>query len=151
MLLTIELVPKSCWFSNLRDHLTDDQWREVKLTTFKKADNRCEVCNGVGEKWPVECHEVWEYDDIRKVQKLVRTIALCPSCHQVKHIGMAMVTGHYDLARSHFAAINKLTMRQVDRYIDKAFNLFDERSEYSWTLDISWINNNFDYTIIEKR
>ena len=53
MILTIELVPKSCWFSNLRDHLTEAQWKEVKLSTFKAAGNRCEICQGVGDKWPV--------------------------------------------------------------------------------------------------
>ena len=151
MILTIELVPKSCWFSNLRDHLTEAQWKEVKLSTFKAAGNRCEICQGVGDKWPVECHEVWAYDDINKVQRLVRTVALCPPCHQVKHIGMAMVTGRYNHAKSHFSAINKVPMRQTERYIEKAFNLFNDRSKFQWKLDVSWINQNFGFTIKEKR
>lgn len=151
MILTIELVPKSCWFSNLRDHLTESQWKEVKLSTFKAAENRCEICNGVGEKWPVECHEVWEYDDINKVQRLVKTIALCPACHQVKHMGLAMVTGRFDQAKSHFSAINKVPMRKTELYIEKVFNLFNDRSKYQWRLDISWISQNFGFIIKEKR
>lgn len=151
MILTIELVPKSCWFSNLRDHLTEAQWKEVKQSTFKAADNRCEICNGVGEKWPVECHEVWEYDDLHKIQRLSGTVALCPSCHQVKHIGLAMVNGRYDQAKSHFSAINKMPMRRTENYIEKVFNVFNERSKYQWTLDISFINKKYGFDIREKR
>lgn len=38
---------------------------------------------------PVECHEVWDYDDDRKIQRLERRVALCPACHEVKHAGLA--------------------------------------------------------------
>lgn len=49
------------------------------------------VCGGRGEKWPVECHEMWQYDDKNHVQKLAGLIALCPDYHKVKHIGYASI------------------------------------------------------------
>lgn len=33
----------------------------------------------------LECHEVWDYDDAMRVQRLSELVALCTRCHQVKH------------------------------------------------------------------
>ncbi len=144
LLLTIELVPSTCWYSNVRSNLSPEKWQTIKEYTFNLAGNVCEICYGIGKKWPVECHEVWVYDDINKIQKLERTIALCPSCHQVKHIGYAKISGNYNFARSHFARINSLSIRQADIYIQKAFEKFHERSLYQWELDITWLNKIVD-------
>lgn len=149
--LSIELVPQSCWFSNLRDHLTSSQWEKVKKDTFKKAENRCEICLGVGKKWPVECHEIWNYDDKNNIQKLIGTIALCPSCHMVKHIGYASVVGKMDVARKHLIKVNQMTKFQAESYIEQCFNVFDRRSSKTWILDISWINIQYNFNVSEKR
>ena len=53
------------------------------------AGDRCEICGARGRRWPVECHETWDYDDDRKIQRLQRLVALCPACHEVKHAGLA--------------------------------------------------------------
>jgi hypothetical protein len=91
--LTIELVPKTSWYHNVHA-LTDELgWDRIRRQVYRQADYRCEICGGKGPEHPVECHEVWRYDDRTSVQMLVRMIALCPACHQVKHIGLANVHG----------------------------------------------------------
>ena len=142
--LKIELVPKSCWFSNLRDHLSKEQWDIIKKETFKKAENRCQICNGIGKKWPVECHEIWIYNDIQKIQRLEGTIALCPDCHSVKHIGFAQIIGKFETAKKHFKKINKLTEEEALIEIKNAFKIFNERSKKNWILDISIIEKKFN-------
>jgi len=62
-LLTVELVPSSSWFSNVRSNVSKKTWDFLRKSTYKKANHRCEICGGRGDKWPVECHEVWDYDD----------------------------------------------------------------------------------------
>ena len=84
MKLTVELVPRSLWGINLRSELPKSKWDKLRKATYKKANFVCEICGGVGRKWPVECHEIWHYDDENKVQRLDGLIALCPPCHQVK-------------------------------------------------------------------
>lgn len=58
--LTIELVPKTCWFSNVRDRVSRQDWDRIRSQVYEQADRRCEVCGGRGSRHPVECHEVWE-------------------------------------------------------------------------------------------
>jgi 5-methylcytosine-specific restriction endonuclease McrA len=85
--LTIELVPKTSWCKNLRNELTQEDWDVLRKEAYRRAGYECEICGGRGEKWPVECHERWEYDDAANVQSLSGLVALCPKCHRVKHIG----------------------------------------------------------------
>jgi len=149
--LEIELVPSTCWCSNLRDHLSTDEWEVVKKYTFKKANNVCEICSGRGPKWPVECHEVWHYDDKTLTQTLVRTIALCPDCHQVKHFGLASIRGFGEKALSHFMIVNKESKKNSLKYIDSCFKLYEKRSKKQWTLNIDWLNSNFNCNVTSKR
>lgn len=151
MKLTIELVPKTCWCSNLRDHLTKEEWDKVKKYTFTKASHICEICKGKGDKWPVECHEIWLYDDKTLTQTLERTIALCPSCHQVKHFGLASITGNYEKALSHFMKVNNFPYQKSINYIEKSFSIYEKRSNFNWALNIDWLNETFDCKVDSKR
>jgi hypothetical protein len=64
-------------------------------------------------------------------------IALCPACHEVKHIGLAGIRGRADIARGHLAEVNGWELREADRYIEEAFAVWQKRSTRSWSLDIS--------------
>jgi hypothetical protein len=134
--LTIELVPKTSWYNNVRA-LTDELgWDRIRRQVYRQADYRCEICGGRGPEHPVECHEVWRYDDRTHVQMLVRMIALCPACHQVKHIGFANVKGKGAQARAHLARVNGWTLEQADAYVSEAFRVWAQRSRGLWTLDL---------------
>jgi len=138
-MLTIELVPQTSWFTNLRSELSSKKWDEVRKGCYAKAGYRCEICNGVGKKHPVECHETWYYDDEKKVQTLTGLIALCPECHQVKHIGLAQIKGKYEIAKKHLAKVNKWDIEDAEEYIRAQFEIWHKRSQTSWSVDMSLI------------
>lgn len=135
--LNIELVPQTCWFSNVRSILTKKQWDIVKSQVANAAYDMCQICGGIGPKHPVECHEIWTYDDAKQIQKLTGMIALCPDCHRVKHIGLAQIRGKGEQAIKHFMKVNKLSQKQTEKAIQEAFNIWAKRSDMEWTLDIS--------------
>ena len=139
--LTIELIPKTCHYSNVRTTVTKQEWNKIRFISYEAANNKCEICGDVGKnqgyKHNVECHEIWDYDDTNHVQKLVGLISLCPVCHQVKHIGRAIAMGRHQLVYKQLMKVNKWTPKQVENYILKCFEIQKERSEYQWSLDIS--------------
>ncbi|MDF5595815.1 hypothetical protein P3735_22025 [Vibrio parahaemolyticus] len=139
--LTIELVPKSCWFDNVRNRVSTEDWQKLKRITSNHAQYRCEICGGRGSKWAVECHEVWDYDDIKLTQTLSRLIALCPSCHEVKHIGLAQLRGKQFETTAHLALINGWSYLGASDYVEHAFEVWAERSQKEWKLDISYLNH----------
>lgn len=94
-----------------------------------------------GPKHPVECHEIWDYDDKQYHQKLVGMIALCPDCHQVKHIGRAQIQGLYQQSLNHLYQVNNMTKKEGELYIKECFKQWEARSQQQWTLDISLLKS----------
>jgi hypothetical protein len=148
--LTVELVPSTCWFSNLRSELSKEEWDRLRRATYERAGQRCEVCGQKGSAHPVECHEVWEYDDKEHVQRLAGLVALCPACHESKHMGYASSTGRSGQARAHLARVNGWSMDSVELYLEAEFEQWSIRSQHEWTLDLSWLEQ-FGIEISPKR
>lgn len=139
--LSIELVPASAWYTNVRSNVPKAEWDRLRKAVYLAANYRCEICNGVGDRWPVECHEVWLYDDKAHTQTLERLIALCPACHEVKHIGRAGVMGRQAEALEHLAAVNEWTLSEARSYAAECFRVWEERSKHDWALDTSALEN----------
>ncbi len=137
--LAVELVPSTAWGDNLRSILTKDMWDTLRKRVYKKARYRCEICNGKGPKWPVECHEKWNYDDTNHTQTLLGLIALCPACHSVKHLGFAHIQGKGIEAREHLATVNKWSQSRTSQYIGLVFKQWEERSNHEWNLNLDWL------------
>lgn len=148
MKLTIDLIPATSFFNNVRAVLTQGQWDIVRKQVYDAAWHVCQICGGKGPKHPVEAHEIWEYDDKKHIQKLVGMIALCPACHQVKHIGLAQLNGNFDKALGHLMKVNKLSKKKAVDYIEGQFKIWNTRSQYNWTLDIASLK---DYGIDIKK
>lgn len=138
-LLTIELVPRTAWYKNVRANVPKAVWEKLKQVIFERAQQRCEICGGRGRRWPVECHEIFAYDDERHIQKLVRLIALCPACHEVKHIGLAGIRGKAAAARAHLVKVNNWSSEDAELYIEACFEIWHQRSCHQWSLDLSYL------------
>jgi hypothetical protein len=146
-ILTIELVPSSTWYNNVRSAVTPAEWDKIRRQVYRQANNKCEICGGKGPKWPVECHEVWEYDDEANTQTLVKMIALCPNCHAVKHIGRTSVSGDLEAAIKHLCTVNGWSRNEAKMYIEASFEVWAMRSNKEWTVNIQALN---DYGVVPK-
>lgn len=152
--LRIELVPETSWGSNLRKALSRVDWDKLRKSCYRQAGYRCEICGGKGPVHPVECHEVWEYEDIDYVegeplpegglvytQTLKKLEALCPACHEVKHIGLAELRGRFLQALGHLMNVNGWESGQAFAHLDEARRLWADRSSFKWELDLSWLES----------
>ena len=143
MRLTIELVPSTCWYTNVRSNVTTKEWDIIRKKCYANANNVCEICGDVGTKQGykhnLECHEIWEYDEQNKIQKLIGLIALCPNCHTTKHPGLAQMKNRMHIVEKQLQKINNMSYAEVQIYLTSAFKLWEERSKYNWTLNIDCI------------
>jgi len=142
--LEMDLIPRTCFFSNVRSKVSALEWNKIKRKTSARAKSKCEICNGIGPKWPVECHEIWEYDEISLTQILKGMIALCPSCHQVKHYGFAQIQGKEKQALKHLMKINNWDENYARNYVVSQFQIWDRRSQVEWKLDLSYLEEEFN-------
>lgn len=138
--LEVELVPSTAWGSNLRSVLTGAQWKTCQQFVYAKSGRRCEICGGVGPKWPVECHEIWSYDDDEGLQKLEGLIALCPPCHRTKHAGFAASQGLMVEVLMHLCEVNDWLVEHAELYLEAVFEVWSRRSNQGWDLDCTWLS-----------
>lgn len=139
--LEIELVPKPLWYANLRSELSKDVWQAVSRDCAKRHNYQCGICGGKGAFHPVECHEIWQYDDVNRIQTLTGIISLCPNCHRVKHFGLAYSRGETAEVFAHFCKINNLSEVVGELQVQYYFDLWSKRSAFDdWQADMSWVN-----------
>lgn len=141
LLLEIELIPASCFFSNVRSEVSKRQWDLIRKKVYSEAYHLCQICGGKGPKHHVEAHEIWNFDDESLTQTLVSMIALCPMCHATKHYGLARIQGREALILKHFIKINNIDKVTANTYINSVFNIWQKRSKKKWKLDISFLKN----------
>ncbi len=138
-ILNFELVPDSCWYSNLRSLLSKAQWEFIKKDARERANGRCMICGRKSTR--LETHEQWVYDENTNTQILSDVKAICPDCHRVIHFGLTSLrfddTKRYE---NHFIKVNNCTYSDFKAQLNKANidhqrrNLVDE-----WKLDLQYL------------
>jgi hypothetical protein len=148
MKLTIELVPSTAWYSNVRSNVSKEEWDKIRKKSYSKANHKCEICGDVGTnqgvKHNVECHEIWEYDDQKHTQTLTGLISLCSYCHKTKHAGLASIKGETPIVINQLMKVNEITETEAIAYMQEAFRIHANRSQFQWKLDISYLD---EYTV----
>lgn len=154
----MELVPKTCHYSNVRTTLKPKQWDLIRFKAYEDAGYVCQICGqtGLEQGYPhkLECHEIWAYNDATRVQKLIGLIALCPLCHQVKHIGRANAMGKQAEVFKQLEEVNKWSHKEIVEHVAEAFETYFERSKFEWRLDISMLTQepyNLEFESTRKR
>ncbi len=143
MRLALELVPESCWHSNVRSHVRAATWDRISREVSAAHGFKCQICNGVGVAHALECHELWHYDDDRHIQRLDGLMALCPACHMVKHMGRAVANGKGAAALTWFAHVNELTPAAALLAVREAFAIQQARSRHAWQLNIQLLSTRY--------
>ena len=139
-MLSIELIPKSTWYDNVRSRVSRDVWVSIR-NAFAKA--QCQIC---GFKYNLQSHEVWRYDDINHIQKLVGFMCLCGLCRSVKHLGLAGIMaqrGDLDYSRliKHYCDVNECSEADFKADRKEAFELWKGRSGFEWRLDLLYLDD----------
>ncbi|MGO1971612.1 MAG: DUF5710 domain-containing protein [Propionibacteriaceae bacterium] len=140
--LFVDLVPRSCWFTNVRHCVAKSEWDRVRRMVYGRAEDRCEVCQyaparGRGEL--LEAHERWAFDDATLTQRLVRLIALCSGCHEATHFGHAQLKGRAGEAFLHLMRVTGMDEHTASEHIDEALRTWRSRSARDWVLDLSML------------
>ena len=137
--LNFELVPDSCWYSNLRSILSKAQWDYIKKDARERANGKCMICGKKSNR--LETHEQWEYDEDNKVQKLSDIKAICPDCHRVIHFGFTTLKfDNVERYENHFIKVNNCTYAEFKEQLNKANIDHQRRNQIDeWKLDLQYL------------
>jgi hypothetical protein len=141
--LRIDLVPKTCWYKNLRRQMSKAQWDQLYKQVSAEQGHVCCICGAAGR---LHCREVWAYDDKRHIQTLKGFQAVCPLCHHVTYFGLAQILaakGYLNLNAmvEHFLKVNKVGRVVFEAHKREAYQIWLERSKHQWTRDLGeWVS-----------
>lgn len=141
--LFVDLIPRSCWFTNVRSCVSPLDWERLRRLVIDRAGNECEACTMFPipeQQLYMECHERWAYtkDD---TQKLVRLVCLCSRCHEATHMGLAQVRDRDSEAMEHLMTVEGMTWEQAEQHVATAFEVWRERNRTDWRLDLSMLTD----------
>ncbi len=136
--MKIKLVPSTSWCDNLKRYTIKEDWDKIRKSAYANYGHRCGIC---GVKGKLNCHEIWEYDAKKHIQKLKGSIALCDMCHHAKHIGLSGILSlegklNYEKAIKHFMKVNNCSRETFDEHRKRAFEEWRERSKHQWDIDL---------------
>lgn len=143
MKLTMELVPTTSHYDNLRKRIPKAEWDRIRKKVYADYGHKCGICGSEGR---LNCHEIWEYDDEKHIQRLRGFIALCDLCHHVKHFALSTILaeqGKLDIERviEHFMKLNNCSVKDFESYVREVDEKLKERSKYQWHVDLGEYRN----------
>ncbi len=118
--------------------MSREAWYNIREGIIKENGRRCQVCGETNGT--INLHEIWNYDDVKHIQKLEGFILLCQMCHHVKHIGLAGILANegkldYNEVIKHFCKVNNCSEKEFENHVNRAFEIWRKRSEHQWKQD----------------
>jgi len=139
--LQLELIPERQWHLSLARLLPKEIWDALRREIYQKFSYTCCICDTTNCR--VNCHEVWLFDDKRRIQYLKGLQCLDDDCHMVKHWGRTVaetLKGNYpadtiDRLTRHFCEVNQCTPEAFELHKVEAGELWLKRSRYDYRID----------------
>jgi len=138
--LCVDLMPKTCWWTNLAHLLQPSEWTRLQRLVCTRANNTCETCGKEGlELQPERERHIegrWEYRSASQLQRLVRVLLLCDNCYYSTRMGLARIKDRSESATTHLTKILNQPTKLVTQHIDEAFQVWRDRSLCNWDVDL---------------
>ena len=134
--LAIEPKPISTWGITLASRLEWAEWNKIRQECFKKAGYACEYC-GSGQN--LHCHEVWSYDDKKKIQRLVDFKCICELCHDVKHYGRSTqvkTKAYCKKLIKHWCEVNNKTEDDFKEHEAEVYRINRKRADIQYIVKV---------------
>jgi len=135
--LEIQPIPASTWGVSLANRLKPKEWNEIRHKKYFDANYTCEICGET--KLPLHCHEVWVFDDKRRLQKLAKLECCCEMCHNVHHYGRSKMVYKPTYVKRlivHWCTINGRTPQQFALYERQIFEKNKKRADKFYQVKI---------------
>ena len=135
--LTIDPIPMSSWGISLASKLGKKEWDKIRHETYFRAGYQCEICGNVNEE--LHAHEQWRFEEVKRIQRLVRFECCCKLCHDVHHLGRSSQVYNKDYVDGligHWCRVNERTPQDFAKYQAEVFELSKKRANRFYTVKV---------------
>ena len=143
MNLTIESSPQTTHGQTLQRLMRPGEWKKLRETEMARSGHHCEACGATGI---LHCHEVWDYDDDKHVQRLKNFMVLCQTCHIFKHLDSIYaraIEGRLEWSDvvEHYIRVNDCSGLRFWRDRKAALAKWKRREKHKWEVDLGPYKN----------
>ena len=139
--LEMEMVPKSTWGQSLANILPRPVWDTIRREVYSSSNYCCSACGDMSSR--LNCHEVWDFNDKKRLQILAGFQCLCEDCHRIKHWGRtSLLISKGELPKrkeeeliKHFCQVNRCKKTTFTAHSRKVHSLWAGRSKVKYTVD----------------
>ncbi len=135
--LTIQPIPVSTWGRSLANRLPRKDWDKIRYDEYRRADYTCEICEEINLS--LHCHEVWSFEERKKIQRLMGFEVCCELCHDVHHFGRSKATKtkvYIDRLIRHWCVVNKKTLNDFRLYESQIFEINKKRANRFYVVKV---------------
>ena len=164
-IISIDLVPKNAWGNNVRAVVSNHVWRMLRwhfgasleqptsgggaMCGRSSRGNNYLICNICARKFDnLHLHELWHFDDIELIQKLIGCRAICEDCHSAIHFGRSQAVGLEKQTLAYIQKINEWSEEDATNHVNSSFKEWIRRDRLHYKLDLSYLLEN---NLIAKR
>lgn len=133
----VSLIPKPLWGRNVRAIVSQETWEYLRLEFHAESRKVCRICKAASKH--LDLHEVFYYDDVRRVQALVDLVPVCPLCHHVLHMGYSHAIGRSELSKERLVQVLGISSPAAEKVIGDLFREWQSRSAVMYKQDFSWL------------
>jgi len=138
--LYVDLVPKECWFTNARFCIDACDWDRVFDHVTSRVSYTCECCEvDMKDNWSeMKINARWSFDEVTKIQKLMRLVAVCNKCHKSTYMSKKDKVE----SSAHLSTVRGFSAIETTKHIQEAFAMWGKRNCIKWTLDTTLLTDN---------
>ncbi len=117
--------------------LPKKEWDEIRHRVYWEADHECVVCGARHRK--LHAHEVWAFDDKKKIQKLIGIECCCALCHDVHHFGRASQVyskNYQNELMKHWCEVNGLTPKDFQKHLADIHAISRKRADIYYIVKV---------------
>ena len=142
-------MPRPVSAEGLRYRVDPRTWTEIRRLVVAEWDSRCAVCRTslmthteIGKGVRLFVFSVWRFDNAASVANLDALVPLCPACHPVaSYRGWPRTPDDVDQVIAHLIRVNRVTDAQARSLIEDARDIYRDRCQRLWTVDLGpWPN-----------
>lgn len=135
--LKINPIPQCNHGYNLRAYYPKE-WKTIREEQLKIYNYKCAICGDTEKK--LHCHEDWEIDNKKHIQKLKGLKIICEYCHHCIHWGRLQMidnTGKLiEAVSEHFLKINNCSREIFVKHKNDVLNTFYKNRRILYDLDL---------------
>lgn len=133
--LRFEFIPSSVFGKTVRQRLTPERLEQISKNVCKIGV--CSCCGGAVGSDHLFAHEVWEYNDYKKIQALADIIPVCERCSAVISFDHSVNKRNIDRNDlfQWYASVNRIPVSAAEEELTRARQKQNEREQFIWQQD----------------